>query len=98
MPKMTAMTMPAIAPGLSPPPPLLDIMGSVLPLAVAGERKGTVVVAFLVEVVVESPPLVGRTGAAPDETEVTVGAGWSVNDQRDVAVATLVQDPNCMHL
>jgi len=60
---MTPMTIPAIAPALNPPPPLSWVMGNVLPLAVAGAWKGTVVVAEVIEVAVETPPLVGRTGA-----------------------------------
>lgn len=58
------MTMPAIAPALNPPP--LDTamgVGNVLPLAVAGARKGPVVDAETVDVAVEIPPLVGRYGA-----------------------------------
>ena len=64
IPAITPMTIPAIAPGLSPPP-LADgtMVGSVLPLAVAGARKGAVVVAEMVEVAVMTPLLVGRYGA-----------------------------------
>ena len=80
IPASTPITIPAIAPALKPPPPPdEDMIGSVLPLAVAGARKGMVVVADRVVVMVEAPPLVGRTGSTPEEIElVTVGAGWLV--------------------
>lgn len=46
IPAITPMTIPAIAPGLKPPPLAMAIaVGKALPLAVAGARKGAVVVA-----------------------------------------------------
>jgi len=57
----TPMTIPAIAPALKPPDVDLLTVGSMLPLAVAAGRKGTVVDADTV--VVETVPLVGRSGA-----------------------------------
>ena len=102
IPAITPITIPAIAPGLKPPPPDRVAIGSVLPLAVAGARKGMVVVADRVDVKVEAPPLVGRKGRTPEEIElVTVGAGWSVYVHKVVAVAcipTSVHDPHCIHL
>ena len=58
------MTIPAIAPGERPPPPSTgNAVGSVLPLAVAGAKKGAVVVGTTVFVMVETPLLVGLSGA-----------------------------------
>jgi hypothetical protein len=72
IPAMTPITIPAIAPGLSPLLLLEEVIGRVLPLAVAGEMNGAVVVAETVLVAVAMPPLVGRYGAEPAaEVEVT---------------------------
>lgn len=59
-PAIVPMTIPAIAPPLSPCEVELETIGKVLPEAVAGEMKGAVVVT---EVEVETPPLVGLNGA-----------------------------------
>lgn len=58
---MVPMTIPAIAPALKLFE-LAPVSGSVLPLAVAGGIKGSVVVALTVAVLVVAP-LVGRNGA-----------------------------------
>ena len=63
IPAMTPMTIPAIAPGLKPPPLWDEVIEMLLPLAVAGGVNGSVVVAETTFVVVEMPPLVGRKGA-----------------------------------
>ena len=64
IPAITPITIPAIAPGLNPPPPVAAIgVGKRLPLAVAGERKGAVVVTPTMSVAVDMPVLVGRSGA-----------------------------------
>jgi len=71
---MTAMTIPAMAPGLRPLLWEAKVMGRVLPVAVAGAMKPTVVVADVVVVV--ALPLVGRRGAdAVAIVLVTVGTG-----------------------
>lgn len=63
IPAITPMTIPAIAPGLRPPEVEDPVIGRVLPLAVAGGTNGIVVDADTTDVAVETPPLVGRTGA-----------------------------------
>ena len=60
---MTPMTIPAMAPGLRLLLVLVEVIGRVEPLAVAGAMNGAVVVADTTEVVVETPPLVGLNGA-----------------------------------
>jgi len=65
IPAMTPITIPAIAPGLSPLLLLEEVIGRVLPLAVAGGVNETVVVAETTAVDVETPPLVGSKGADP---------------------------------
>lgn len=62
---MTPITMPAIAPGLSPLLLLEEVIGRVLPLAVAGGVNETVVVADTTAVDVKTLPLVGSIGAPP---------------------------------
>jgi len=62
---MTPMTIPAIAPPLSPFE-LVAVMGMELPEAVAGAPKASVVVAETVAVAV-APPLVGRRGAEKED-------------------------------
>jgi hypothetical protein len=57
---MTPITIPAIAPGLSPLLLLEEVIGRLLPLAVAGGVNDAVVVAETTVVCVEMPPLVGR--------------------------------------
>jgi hypothetical protein len=64
IPAMTPITIPAIAPGLSPLL-LLEVIGRVLPLAVAGGVNETVVVAETTAVDVKTLPLVGSIGAPP---------------------------------
>jgi len=80
MAAITPITIPAIAPPLRPPELECSVTGRVLPLAVAGGKNGTVVDAETVAV--ETPPLVGRTGA--EYVLVTVGFGMAVYDQREV--------------
>jgi hypothetical protein len=60
MAAMTPMTIPAMAPALRPEDFRVAVIGSVLPEAVAGERKPVVVVALTIVDV--RPPLVGRRG------------------------------------
>lgn len=62
-PAIVPMTIPAIAPAERPPPPFDGVIGSVVPLAVAGGMNGAVVVADTTDVCVETPPEVGRRGA-----------------------------------
>ena len=65
IPAMTPITIPAMAPGLSPLLLPEGVIGMVLPLAVAGGMNGSVVVAETTFVDVETPPLVARIGAEP---------------------------------
>ena len=65
MPARTPITIPAIAPGLSPLLLLEEVIGKWLPVAVAGGMNAAVVVAETVLVAVATPPLVGRYGAEP---------------------------------
>ena len=65
IPAITPITIPAIAPGLSPLLLFEGVIGKLLPLAVAGGVNGAVVVAETVLVAVRIPPLVGRRGAEP---------------------------------
>lgn len=63
IPAITPITIPAIAP---PERPLFEdeeVMGKVVPLAVAAGRKVWVVVTDAKDVAVETPPLVPLTGA-----------------------------------
>jgi hypothetical protein len=63
MPAMTPMTIPAMAPP-DRPWDVLEVMGKVVPLAVAAGRKVCVVVAETTAVAVKTPPLlVPFTGA-----------------------------------
>lgn len=75
IPARTPITIPAMAPALSPWPPLLEeVIGRELPLAVAGGVNDSVVVAETIAVVVEAVPLVPRNGAlAADVNPVEVG-------------------------
>ena len=62
-PAIVPITIPAIAPADRPWLVLAEVIGRVLPDAVAGAMNGSVVVADTVDVWVETPPLVGRSGA-----------------------------------
>ena len=76
---MVPITIPAIAPPLKPPPVECEVIGRVLPLAVATGMKGTVVDTDCVVVDVETPPLVGlEYGEYEEYVLVTVGAGIAV--------------------
>ena len=63
MPRMTPMTIPAIAPPLRPPPPAFDSTRSPLAPVGMGVEKGSVAVAEPVAVTIIRPELVGRKGA-----------------------------------
>lgn len=94
MPAITPMTIPAIAPGLRPPPLAIAIVvGKALPLAVAGARKGAVVVAEPVVVII--PVLVGRRGGVYDAPVVGTGTGTTgKKDDSGLAMQEFVP-PHC---
>ena len=60
---MTPITMPAIAPPLSPPPDVCDAPLIMAPLVPVGVWNGTVLAAVPVDVRVVVVPVVGRRGA-----------------------------------